>query len=195
MTIAPSGIGSIVYGWDLALFHAIHPATAPSTSMLYLARALADVPLLLSAALIGLMLVLPRLRMRMTGFKTGCFCVAALVANWLIGVAWHRPRPFVAGVGQAWIAHAATGSFPSNHLTLQWTVAAIFLLDRRTRPWGIAVALLGLPMAWARVYLGLHYPGDMLGSFGMGLLALLVAWMMFRRPAPDLIKAPKPMAR
>lgn len=195
MTIAPGDIGSIVYGWDLALFHAIHPATAPSTIMLHIARVLADVPLLLSAALIGLMLVLPRLRMRMTGFKAACFCVAALVANWLIGVAWQRPRPFVAGAGQAWIAHAATSSFPSNHLTLQWTVAAIFLLDRRTRPWGIAVALLGLPMAWARVYLGLHYPGDMLGAFGMGLLALLVAWMMFRRPAPDVITAPKPMVR
>ena len=195
MTIAPGGIRSIVYSWDLALFHAIHPATAPSTLMLDIARVLADAPLLLSAALIGLMLVLPRMRMRMTGFKAACFCVAALIANWLIGVAWHRPRPFMAGAGQAWITHAATSSFPSNHLTLQWTVAAIFLLDRRTRPWGIAVALLGLPMAWARIYLGVHYPGDMLGAFGMGVLVLLVAWMMFRRPAPDLIKAPKPMAR
>lgn len=195
MTSAPSGIGSIVYGWDLTLFHAIHPVTAPSTSMLYLARVLADVPLLLSAALIGLMLVLPRLRMRMTGFRAACFCVAVLIANWLIGLAWHRPRPFMAGAGQAWITHAATGSFPSNHLTLQWTVAAIFLLDRRTRPWGIALAVLGLPMAWARVYLGVHYPGDMLGAFGMGLLALLVAWTMFRRRAPAVITAPKPTAR
>ncbi|MEO8777585.1 MAG: phosphatase PAP2 family protein [Rhodanobacter sp.] len=186
-SVAATGIGSIVYSWDLALFHAIHPATAPSMTMVHVAHVLADVPLLLSAGLIGVMLVLPRLRMRSTGFKTACFCIAVLVANWLIGQAWHRPRPFVAGVGQAWITHAATGSFPSNHLTLQWTVAAIFLLDRRTRPWGIAVALLGLPMAWARVYLGVHYPGDMVGAFGMGLLALLAGWMMFRRPAHEVV--------
>lgn len=88
---------------------------------------------------------------------------------------WNRPRPFVAGIGFGWIPHAATSSFPSDHLTVQWAVAGVLVLNRRTRLWGVALALLGLPMAWARVYLGDHYLGDMLGAAVMGLLAALFA--------------------
>ena len=83
--------------------------------------------------------------------------------------------------GPAWIAHAATSSFPSNHLTAQWVIAGVLLLDRRTRPWGLIVAVLGLPMAWARVYLGVHYPSDMLGALGVAGLAMLSAWLVIRR--------------
>jgi len=59
--------------------------------------------------------------------------------------------------------HAATGSFPSDHLTAQRVFAGLLWLDPRTRRWGMVVALPGLPMAWARIYLGVHYPGDMMG--------------------------------
>lgn len=180
---AATPLADAVYGWDRWLFDAIHPAAAPSTLMLRLAEALAEGPLLLSAGLLGLMLAWPRLRMRTDALAASACAVAALFANKLIGLAWTRPRPFAAELGQAWMTHAATASFPSNHLTLQWTVAGILLLDRRTRWPGLALALLGLPMAWARVYLGVHYPGDMLGGFAMGALAVAGGWFVRRRSA------------
>jgi undecaprenyl-diphosphatase len=93
----------------------------------------------------------------------------------------------VAGVGQAWISHAATGSFPSDHLTVQWVLAGMLLLNRRTRAWGAGIALLGLPMAWARIYLGVHYPGDMLGALAMSGLAMLSGWLWLRRSATPAI--------
>lgn len=168
--------------WDRWLFDAIHPLVPPSTAMLRLAEALAEGPLLLCAGLLGFMLGWARLRMRADARAAAVFAAAALLANKLIGLAWARPRPFAAEVGQAWMTHAATASFPSNHLTLQWVVAGILLLDRRTRLVGAAIALLGLPMAWARVYLGVHYPGDMLGGLAMGALAALGGRLVLPRP-------------
>lgn len=180
-------MGSTVYGWDLHLFQAIHPTVQPTSRMLHLARVLADGPLVLTVAMLGVMVALPRLSMRWVAFKAVAVAALALIVNALIALVWERARPFVAGVGQAWMTHAATGSFPSDHLTVQWVVAGVLLLDRRTRTWGIGIALFGLPMAWARIYLGLHYPGDMLGALAMGGQVMLSGWLWFRRSATSTI--------
>ena len=47
-------------------------------------------------------------------------CLVALLgvaANQAIGAVWPHPRPFMIGLGHAWIQHAADSSFPSDHLT------------------------------------------------------------------------------
>lgn len=174
-----------MYRWDLRWFHAIHPTIAPSMMMQMWARGLADGPLLITAGLLGWMLVASRGSLRSLACRTIAAAVVALLANALVGLVWDRPRPFVAGVGHAWMSHAATGSFPSDHLTLQWTIAGLLLWDSRTRWWGIVVATLGLPMAWARIYLGVHYPGDMVGAVGMGVLVVASCQMVRNRlPAP-----------
>jgi undecaprenyl-diphosphatase len=183
MTFPVSEFGSMVYAVDLRLFHAIHSPVPPSPAMLHLARVLADGPLILTALLLGWMLMAPRRSMRSIALKASGVAAAALLANLIIGLIWDRARPFVAGVGQAWVSHAATGSFPSDHLTVQWVVAGTLLLDRRTRAWGLGMALLGLPMAWARIYLGVHYPSDMLGALAVGGLAMWIGWRWLRHPA------------
>jgi len=140
------------------------------------------------------MLMVPRWSMRSTALKASVAAAATLLANLIIGLIWDRARPFVAGAGQAWVSHAATGSFPSDHLTAQWVIAGMLLLDRRTRAWSLAIALLGLPMAWARIYLGVHYPGDMLGALAMGALAMWIGWGWLRRPAttPAIVSSSSP---
>lgn len=187
MTSPIAGFGTMAYAVDLRLFHAIHPSTPPSPVTLHLARGLADGPLILTAALLGTMLMFPRWSMRSIALKAVGVAAIALLINLFIGTVWDRARPFVAGVGQAWISHAATGSFPSDHLTVQWVLAGMLLLNRRTRAWGAGIALLGLPMAWARICLGVHYPGDMLGALAMSGLAMLSGWLWLRRSATPAI--------
>lgn len=96
-----------------------------------------------------------------------------LAVNQAIGWVWQHPRPFVVGIGHTYLAHAADSSFPSDHLTLIWSVAFALLLDNRTRTAGVAAALFGLPVAWARIFLGVHYPMDMAGSI---VVAGISAW-------------------
>jgi undecaprenyl-diphosphatase len=90
--------------------------------------------------------------------------IVGLSISMLIGMLWQHPRPFAIGLGTNFLAHSPDSSFPSDHLTLQWSVAFSFLLHKRLRTLGLLYSLLGLPMAWARIYLGVHYPFDMAGA-------------------------------
>lgn len=102
--------------------------------------------------------------------------LAGLLINQLIGLIWYHPRPLEAGIGHTLMAHAQDSSFPSDHLTLIWAVAFSLLLHEQPRVAGWALALLGLPVAWARIYIGVHFPLDMLGAalvaFGSARLIL-----------------------
>ncbi|RUQ33150.1 MAG: undecaprenyl-diphosphatase [Candidatus Competibacteraceae bacterium] len=87
-----------------------------------------------------------------------------LLVNQIIGLAWVHPRPFMIGLGHTLIPHVADSSFPSDHLTLWWAVAFSLLLQRGSQRSGATLALSGIPIAWARIYLGVHFPLDMLGA-------------------------------
>ena len=103
--------------------------------------------------------------------------LAGLLINQVIGLVWQHPRPSMIGLGHTFISHVADSSFPSDHLTLLWAVSFSFLMHQRPRPAGVILALLGLPMAWARIYLGVHFPLDIVGA---AMVAALSAWLCFR---------------
>lgn len=100
-----------------------------------------------------------------------------------------HPRPFAAGYGPAWVAHAANNSMPSSHVTLGLILVGILLVLKCRRSACLALVLTGV-LAWSRIYIGIHWPIDMLGaavsaalSVGAvhGLARLVVAW---RKQAP-----------
>jgi undecaprenyl-diphosphatase len=103
--------------------------------------------------------------------------LAGLLINQIVGSLWQHPRPFMIGLGNTFMTHAPDSSFPSDHLTLLWAVAFSLLMHRSPRSAGIALGILGLPMAWARIYLGVHFPLDMLGAISV---AALSAWLTLR---------------
>ena len=97
----------------------------------------------------------------------------------IIGLAWQHPRPFMVGIGRTLIPHADDSSFPSDHLTLLWSVAFSLLMHPSLRWTGAVLAVLGIPMAWARIYLGVHFPLDVAGA---AIVAGLSAWLCVRQP-------------
>ncbi|RKD86670.1 undecaprenyl-diphosphatase [Kushneria marisflavi] len=105
--------------------------------------------------------------------------VGALLINNLIGsLIWYHPRPFVMPLGHTLISHAPTPSFPSNHMTIVSTVAFSFILRPALRKTGVALAVLALPIAWSRIYLGVHFPLDMLGAVIVaGVASLMMLWL------------------
>ena len=86
MTSFIAWIGTVVYGWDLRLFQAIHPTVPPSASMLDLARAFAGGPLVLTAGILGLMLVRPQWSMSATALRALVAAAVALIGNAFIGL-------------------------------------------------------------------------------------------------------------
>lgn len=104
--------------------------------------------------------------------------VVGLAFNQAIGWVWQHPRPFVLGIGHTYLAHAADSSFPSDHLTLIWSVAFALVANKATRIAGIVAMMLGLSVAWARIFLGVHFPLDMVGST---VVAGTASWLVIQQ--------------
>lgn len=117
----------------------------------------------------------------------GIAAALALGANQIVGLLWYEPRPFMIGLGRTLMAHAPENSFPSDHTTFMLTVGLALIATRAAPTWGKVTSAFALLVAWARIYLGLHFPLDMLASaliaclFG-GVAVLLGApiqrWLM-----------------
>lgn len=117
---------------------------------------------------------------RSLAIKACLVTLLALGANQVIGLVWQHPRPFMIGLGHAWIPHAADSSFPSDHMTVFAGVGLTLLLDGAL--WfGLAALIVGLSIAWARVFLGVHFPLDMLGAVGVAACSYLIGSPLWHR--------------
>lgn len=100
----------------------------------------------------------------------------ALLINFLITLVYYRPRPFAAGVGTQLIPHGAETSFPSDHATIMFAAALMLLALPGYRKAGSLLTAVAVTGGFLRVFAGVHFPSDILGSFGVGLAA---AWLIF----------------
>jgi undecaprenyl-diphosphatase len=120
-------------------------------------------------------------RRRAAFTATAAAGLALLIAQ-PIANAIDRARPFIAHPSQAHllIARSTDPSFPSDHATGAFAIAvAIWLYDRT---FGAVFLGLAVLVSFARVYVGTHYPGDVLGGAVLGaLVALLLRWRPLRR--------------
>ncbi|HEU4853266.1 MAG TPA: undecaprenyl-diphosphatase [Telluria sp.] len=94
----------------------------------------------------------------------------ALLANAIVALFWFSQRPFVVGLSENVLLHDADSSFPSDHATIMFTMAFVLVSAACTRSLGLALTVAALATAWARVYVGVHYPMDMLGAIGMAFV-------------------------
>lgn len=88
-------------------------------------------------------------------------------------------------------------SFPSNHATIAGASAVALALARRTLLW--LTAPLALLMAFSRVFVGVHYPHDVVAGLGLGALVALLAVRlgagMTTRVAEAMRRSPAPAVR
>ena len=95
-----------------------------------------------------------------------------LLVNQLITVFYFHPRPYMMGLCKPLIPHAPETSFPSDHATLLFGAAFALLFRSGWRSKGTLLLGIAVIGAWGRVYTGLHFPFDMLGSFAVALFAV-----------------------
>jgi undecaprenyl-diphosphatase len=97
-----------------------------------------------------------------------------LIINFILGHIYNEPRPFVTHKVHLLIKHAADASFPSDHSTFAFSIALAVLF--RNRIIGFWMLLFAILVGISRVYVGNHYPFDVVGSFVVSVLASLFVY-------------------
>jgi len=88
-----------------------------------------------------------------------------------------RPRPFLVLDFEPLLGYQGTVSFPSNHAAAAFAIAmAVYAYNRKA---GAALLTAAAIASFARVYVGVHYPLDIIaGSF----LGIVIVWAMLSLP-------------
>ncbi len=165
---------------DQAWLLAINGAHTPWLDQIfwYISQAWVWIPLYI--ILIGLLL-------GTFGWRKGLLMVLALAIA--VGLSpTHEP----AVEGLVHIVHNYTGGlygFVSSHAANTFSVALLFALfwqQKNSHGWWLLVYV--VLNCYSRIYLGVHYPGDILGGLVVGgAMALLVFWVY--RPVDDKLRA------
>jgi membrane protein DedA with SNARE-associated domain/membrane-associated phospholipid phosphatase len=168
-----------VHAWVLA--HRLGWATHVFQVVTWLGSNAVLVPLLVA----GAVLACRSRRSVRPAVAMGVAYLAALLLHAGVGELMHRHRPPATG----WLAGASGWSYPSGHTiqaTVGYGVLLVLLTPGRTRGSKLlltgAYALVVLAVGASRVYLGMHWLTDVLGSMSLGL-ALLAVWGVIRLTA------------
>lgn len=112
--------------------------------------------------------------------SSGLSFILGLLINQFVLLFISRIRPYDAGVTQLLVQPSADFSFPSDHATASFAAAIVFALFGMTRRAAVFLALSGL-IAFSRVYIGIHYAGDVLGGAMTGAVAALAVRLTYRQ--------------
>lgn len=119
-------------------------------------------------------------------FKAVLTTVIALTIGFLISSIFPHPRPFMIDAGRTLIYHAPNASFPSDHMLIFSSIALSYLFAKEKNI-GIFLLLLAIEVAWSRVYLGVHFPLDMVGAFFVALFTNIIMQKIWIKHGANLI--------
>jgi undecaprenyl-diphosphatase len=115
--------------------------------------------------------------------------IIGLVLNIIIGMIYFHPRPFMIPTGTLLFPFAPETSFPSDHTTLMVSLSLMLIYFKETRTYGVIFLILGLIGGLARIFSGVHFPMDILGSI---VVSIVVTFFVYRfrdrfKPINDII--------
>jgi undecaprenyl-diphosphatase len=186
--------GGHAFGFDAAIRDSMHAHAAPALTAVMRLATVQGSPERLSALALVLCLLLA-----LGGrARTALLLVAAMAGTSLLDLAlklaFHRARPatfFDTPVPQSY-------SFPSGHALFAasfFSFAALWAFDALKPGWmrvavPAAAAGCALLIGISRIYLGVHYPSDVLGGFAVGLgwvAAVYTRARERRAPSPKMV--------
>jgi undecaprenyl-diphosphatase len=102
----------------------------------------------------------------------------------LIHSIFNRPRPFAtSGLSVHLLFYRPTDpSFPSNLAAVVFGLAlAVWLMNKRMGTWLLIMAFVA---CFARIYVGIHYPSDILGGAAFGVVGVALTYFLFWAISP-----------
>ena len=171
--------------FDDSVRAAVHQHASPALTVFMRGiTLLGSMEVLLPAVLIVLTFLLVR-RKRYEAIVLAVTMAGGLILNMVLKLSFHRarPDPFFN------LTVPASYAFPSGHALLAlcfYAVMARILSDSwtshglRWMVWSAAVCLIGL-IGFSRVYLGVHYPSDVLAGYAAAIVWISAVTILIRR--------------
>ncbi|WP_408960438.1 phosphatase PAP2 family protein [Natrinema sp. 74] len=101
--------------------------------------------------------------------------IVSLTLSYAAGQLYSHPAPYMVGY-ETLLTEAPENSFPSQHTTVSFAVVwPLLSLQDRWRT-GLVALVLALLVGISRVYVGLHYPIDIIGAIGTSLLGFALVY-------------------
>lgn len=131
--------------------------------------------------LLAVVLLMMKRTRRLGAACASALAMGALATNVLLKNAVHRIRPYVALEKLSiLVSEPSDFSFPSGHATASFAAAwALFRLAPKKV--GVPALVLAALIALSRLYVGVHYPTDVLAGAIIGILAGEISARLIRR--------------
>ena len=165
------------FAWDAPIMLAVHSFSLPWLDTVF--RLIADtagplvgIPVLITAV------ILWQKREWVMALLFPISLVGAAVLNTLLKHIFSRPRPTVC---PPLVAETSYG-FPSGHAMSAiafYGLLSLVLWHHRQYGWAIVAGIWVPLVALSRVYLGVHYPSDVLASLTLGTIWLSLVWFVY----------------
>lgn len=97
------------------------------------------------------------------------------IIRWL----WERPRPFVENNVNLLLEHSGSASFPSGHAAFFLALStAVYFYNKKA---GIGFFIASFLISLSRVFVGVHWPSDILAGALVGIFSGWIIPLSFRK--------------
>lgn len=107
--------------------------------------------------------------------------VFSFVISYGVALLWKHPRPIVEFPETKMLLHPIEvwKSFPSDHTAMSFLLAGSVVLMGAGIGFSVFVLVLACIISFSRIYVGIHYPRDIVGGFILAVALLLSAsWLL-----------------
>ena len=168
------------FSWDVAVLQWMHLHATPHRDSL-IAVATRTGGVLAVPFIVAIVFALRFLKRAENATFFAFAVIGAYALNALAKRFFHRLRPAL------WISPVPeiSFSFPSGHSMVSMTIAVVFIILAWNTKWRWPVLVVSLLSAFiigfSRMYLGVHYPSDVLGGWSAGLIWTCGLYLILKR--------------
>jgi membrane-associated phospholipid phosphatase len=124
-----------------------------------------------------------------TGVRLGLLLLGGGALGGILKLAFHMPRPYWSDVRVRALAGETGYGMPSIHSLYAWAITP-WLAAKIRRGWGVWIGILiAIGISVSRIQLGVHFPGDVLAGFLVGVLVWILVDAGIRHLGPVLGRA------
>jgi len=121
---------------------------------------------------------------RKVAVNTFVITVINLVLSFIIGGIYYEDRPFVNNKVNLLFTHTKDASFPSDHAT--GTMSIALGLGKYNKSFSAILTILSVIIGFSRVYVGHHYPMDVIGAYVIVFVTSYIYNLKLRSKAENL---------